>query len=172
MSNIFNLQRDALWGPNPLAEQTLQDNSTLGGPKIPTAEPVYSDKSSAHILGDAMAAGTGYSFGVKLIQPTEETNPYRVKAYTSILSDDTTYLTFFYGYVQDGVATILEPIHFPIGNGMDEIIMIEPQTDPTIVDKALGFGIFCAADKVANLTAAISVQRLGVTPPQFGSSVS
>ena len=119
-----------------------------------------------------MVADTGYSFGVKLRQPTYETNPYRLKAYVDVVTDNVNNTQHgvyaFVGYVQSGNAVILNPVYFPVvGSGfIDEIIQIAPNEDPGVVDKALGFGIYIAASGSGGFLATMSVQRLAVAPPQ------
>lgn len=171
--HIQNLQRDAFWGPDPLKLNVLRGDVNPGLPEIDVTEPVFEVQTSANIKGSSLSAGTGYSFGVKIRQPTIETNPYRVKIYCSVY-DVSDQIELFYGYVQPGVPGLKDIVRLPIAEvgRVDECIMIPLNPTEEDRDLPLGFGIYVQAVGNQTFSAGISVQRMAAAAPRFGAVMS
>ena len=175
MTTLRNLQRDGFWLPQADQAQAMQTPVTLANPEVDQALPVHEVAAGAFTAVGTMTQDVGYSYGVKISQPTIETNPYRFKGYCDIAGAGDNVVMYFVGYAQSGNDVVENPIYFPASadGRIDEILMIEPTQIAGFDTRALAFGcLIVAGAPNADSVASLSVQRLSKAPPRYGAVVA
>lgn len=173
MSNITKLDRDAVW---------IKDNGLLALPApgfgaCVTDGNLYMNHGCARFYGSpAVPSQTGHmSFaGVQMAAPNavgDAPTPYRVKA--SVFHHDPTARSLVcIGHFENATPNVIQDRHyFMCENGvLDEVIMIEPLSDPSTETLVFGCGI--GANTASEYVAGnISVQSLWYGAGQFSTSL-
>lgn len=173
--NLTNLKRDGFWMPSDWSSERTANNLLASLPTactVDASEPIEDVAAAGHVINHAFGSSGGLaSWGVKMIAPQIETNPYRVKAYCT-QNDTLTEIPFFFvGYNPDSGNGVLDPIIFPMHEGIfDDVLMIPYVESGANAGRALCFGIVAQAASTAAMNAVLSVQRLVVASPPFGTS--
>lgn len=174
---IINLQRDQLHVDNLVTPTNFPAAVVKGASINVSGDPtVYQDVASAYAVGGSVtvAAGSWTGIGCYIQQPTLDSIPYRVKAYAGENQKEKYVFIGVGSLAPTGTGdTVNRVIAFPFRTHFDDCILykvLDPQDavypNPVVIGVAFGEATTAQQDCF------ISVQRLGVAPPQYASIVS
>jgi hypothetical protein len=161
--NLKNIGRDSFFVDSLLSADKITWTTTSGN--VANSGTVNQTHASVFSTGTSGAGGT-FGVGCLMAQPLEERVPYRVKAY--VPTNDNVYLGIGYApATPTGDDTPQGQTYIHLIGEIDEIFMID--YNATYASRALMFSINSGAVAISNV--AMSVQKLDVSPPQFGMAI-
>lgn len=166
--NLKNIARDSTFLVSML-ESTHLAFSTVDQ-EVTTDGNVYDDVAFA-MSNNASTTGILSGIGVNMSSGVNgEYIPYRVKAY--VPTSDNIFLRIGYAPATiTGSDTASEKNYFHLIGEVDDIFMLKGNNvGDTYYNRAIQFGII--AQNLTITDCSISVQKLDVSPPQFGMAVS
>lgn len=164
--NLKNIARDSYWMTSLKSADSIAWTTTSGN--MATSGTVNADVASVQTSGSSGGSGI-FGVGVLMDPPESEYVPYRVKAYMPTVD----HMLLQMGYAPatpTGDDVVAEVKYFHLVGELDEIIMFPPlETTDTYYGRALMIGL--ASSSVVSSLCHLSVQKLDVSPPQFGVAV-
>jgi hypothetical protein len=165
--NLKNISRDAFW--HGKIDGNYVTFSSAGNNLYNSSGTVNTDVGTVYASGASVASGKS-AVGINISPPLDEPVPYRVKLYVPTNDDIFLVIGNNEGTLTGSDDTFTNSKLIHVVGELDEIFMISPlaSTDSGYSDP-LVFAIQTSSVSIYNC--ALSVQKLDVSPPQFGLAV-
>ncbi len=173
MTSLTNIKRDSVWvDPDPTG-LVMSSPELLDAPVVRTNATVNLNHGWARSSRAVFSCGVGEfsGIGVAMQQPTDEPEPFRLKAYGNTLAQHQMVAGYGYGNASANI-TLSSFAYFPMETQIDDVLIMRPSVNQ--VDKPVVFfvgiiGESEVTDDVALI--ALSVQRLAQGYDQFSTAI-